>query len=94
LRGRKSGGIGKPCDAGEGLTVIPGIDKGKRRDIMPKVIRCRDAGADCDFVVRGETEEELFRNALEHGMDFHGMKEIPKDLREKMRTLIREEKAA
>jgi predicted small metal-binding protein len=45
-------------------------------------------------VVRGETEEELFRNALEHGKAFHGMKEIPKDLQEKMRNLIREEKAA
>jgi predicted small metal-binding protein len=49
---------------------------------------------DCDFVVRGETEEELFRNALEHGKAFHGMKEISKDLQDKMRTLIREEKAA
>jgi predicted small metal-binding protein len=61
---------------------------------MPKVIRCKDAGVDCDFVVRGETEEELFRNALEHGRKFHGMKEIPTDLQEKMRKLIREEKAA
>ena len=61
---------------------------------MPKVISCKDAGVDCDFVARGETEEELFRNALEHGWTFHGMKEIPKDLQEKMRKLIREEKAA
>lgn len=61
---------------------------------MPKVIRCRDAGVDCDFVARGETEEELFRNAFEHGRTFHGMKEIQKDLQEKMRKLIREEKAA
>ena len=37
---------------------------------------------------------ELFRNAFEHGKKFHGMKEIPKDLQEKMRKLIREEKAA
>ena len=61
---------------------------------MSKVIRCRDAGVDCDFVVRGETEEELFRNALEHGKAFHGMTEIPMDLQEKMRTFIKEEKAA
>ena len=61
---------------------------------MPKVIRCRDGGADCDFVVRGETEEALFRNALEHVRNFHGMKEIPKDFQEQMRKLIREEKAA
>jgi predicted small metal-binding protein len=61
---------------------------------MTKVIHCRDAGVDCDFVARGETEEELFRNALEHGRTSHGMTEIPKDLQEKMRKLIREEKAA
>lgn len=59
-----------------------------------KIIRCRDAGVDCDFVVRGETEEELFRNALEHGRTAHGMKEIPEDLKQKMRALIREEKVA
>jgi predicted small metal-binding protein len=74
--------------------VIPGIEKGKGRCPMPKAISCKDAGVDCDFVARGETEEELFRNALEHGRNFHGMKEIPKDLQEKMRKLIREEKAA
>jgi len=61
---------------------------------MSKVIRCRDAGVDCDFVVRGETEEELFRKALEHGRAEHGMTEISKDLKEKMRKLVREEKAA
>lgn len=61
---------------------------------MAKVIRCRDAGVDCDFVARGETEEELFRVALEHGRTYHGMTEIPPDLVEKMRGLIREEKAA
>jgi predicted small metal-binding protein len=61
---------------------------------MSKAIHCRDAGVDCDFVVRGDTEEELFRNALEHGREYHGMTEIPQDLKEKMRKLIREEKAA
>lgn len=61
---------------------------------MAKTIHCRDAGVDCDFVVRGETEEELFRNALEHGRKEHGMTEIPDDLKAKMRTLIRDERAA
>jgi predicted small metal-binding protein len=61
---------------------------------MAKVIYCKDAGVDCDFVVRGETEEELFRKALEHGKAVHGMKEITEDLKKKMQTLIREEKAA
>ena len=42
----------------EGLTVIPGIEKGKRRCPMTKVIRCKDAGVDCDFVVRKLIREE------------------------------------
>lgn len=57
-------------------------------------IRCRDAGVDCDYVVRGETEKELFQNALEHGKTHHGMTEISPELKEKMRKLIRREKAA
>jgi predicted small metal-binding protein len=61
---------------------------------MPKVIRCRDAGVDCDFIVRGDTEEELFSKALEHGRKAHGMTELSEELKGKMRKLIREEKAA
>ena len=34
---------------------------------MSKVIRCRDAGVDCNFIARGETEEELFRKASNMG---------------------------
>lgn len=60
---------------------------------MAKVIYCRDAGVDCDFVVRGETEEELFRKALEHGRAVHGMTEISEELKGKMRDLIKEEAA-
>ena len=44
---------------------------------MPKVISCRDAGGDCDYVARGETEGELFLNAFDHGMRVHGMREFP-----------------
>ncbi|WP_414645033.1 DUF1059 domain-containing protein [Candidatus Deferrimicrobium sp.] len=64
---------------------------------MTKTLGFRDtgvAGVDCDFVALGETEEELFRNALEHGRTFHGMEDIPKHLQERMRKFIREEKTA
>jgi predicted small metal-binding protein len=43
---------------------------------MRKGIRCRDAGVDCDFVARGQTGEELFRKALEHGKKAHGTAEL------------------
>ena len=64
---------------------------------MPKVLGFRDTGVaavDCDFEAWGETEEELFRNALEHGRTFHGMEDLPEDLQERMRKFIREEKTA
>ena len=60
---------------------------------MGKTISCRDAGVDCDFVARGETEEELFRKCAEHARTDHNMTEIPDDLKAKMRQLIREEPA-
>ena len=60
---------------------------------MAKVLSCRDAGVDCDFVARGETAEEILKQCVDHGREAHGMKEIPKDLEMKIRSLIREEAA-
>jgi predicted small metal-binding protein len=58
---------------------------------MSKVLSCRDVGVDCDFIARGETEEEIFRLCAEHGRKAHNMKSIPEDLRTKMRQYIRDE---
>ncbi len=33
---------------------------------MPKVARCKDTGLNCEFIIKGETEEELLENASEH----------------------------
>jgi predicted small metal-binding protein len=54
-----------------------------------KELRCRDVGADCDYVIRGKTEGEIFEKASEHAKTFHSMKEIPKELMEKVRGAIR-----
>ena len=40
-----------------------------------KTINCREAGFDCDYVVKGETEEEVLKNAKEHDMKEHGYTE-------------------
>lgn len=56
-----------------------------------KVVSCRDAGVDCDFVARGKTEEEVLQKAAEHCQKDHGMKDIPKELVEKVRALIHDE---
>lgn len=58
---------------------------------MAKVLRCRDAGVDCDWEARAETEKELFAKAREHARNDHGMEDIPPDIIEKARTVIREE---
>jgi len=54
-----------------------------------KELRCRDVGVDCDYVMRGKTEEEIFTKASEHAKTVHKMKEIPKELMEKARAAIR-----
>jgi predicted small metal-binding protein len=54
-----------------------------------KQLSCRDAGADCDFLVRAETEDEVFAVAAAHGARAHGMKEVTPDLKSKMKSIIK-----
>jgi predicted small metal-binding protein len=50
-----------------------------------KTITCREAGFDCDHVVKGETEEEVMKRGAEHAMKAHGMNEddITQNLKKK-----------
>jgi predicted small metal-binding protein len=61
---------------------------------MAKVVTCRDIGVDCDFVARGQTEQEILKKCAEHARSEHGMTEIPADLAVKVKAAIRDEKAA
>jgi predicted small metal-binding protein len=56
-----------------------------------KTVICREAGFDCDHVVKGETEEEVMKNGAEHAMKVHGMKEedMTPELKKKIKGLIR-----
>lgn len=54
-----------------------------------KQLSCRDAGVDCDFLVRAETEEEVMQVAADHGARVHGMKEITPELKSKIKSLIK-----
>jgi predicted small metal-binding protein len=56
-----------------------------------KVLRCRDAGVNCDWVGKGKTEDEVLKLAAEHGRKAHGMKEISPDMLAKTRAAIRDE---
>ena len=56
-----------------------------------KVLRCRDAGFDCDGVIRAETEEEILQQAAEHAKTVHNLSEISEEAVAKIRTVIRDE---
>jgi predicted small metal-binding protein len=58
---------------------------------MKKLLSCREVGCyeNCDYIVTGETEEEVMRSAVEHGMKEHGTAQ--KDMvqmREKLKGFI------
>jgi len=59
---------------------------------MGKVVDCAkvDPSTGCSHVVRGETEEELMRNAQEHAKE-HGLVQVTPELMERVRANIRDE---
>ena len=56
---------------------------------MKKVL-CREIGFDCNYVMEGYTEQDLFRNGQKHVLNMHGMKsdEFTPLFNEKLRSLI------
>jgi predicted small metal-binding protein len=60
-----------------------------------KSLSCKDVGVkDCDYTMTGRTDEEILQKAKEHGEKDHGMKEFPQELIDKVKSQIREVKAA
>lgn len=59
---------------------------------MGKIVDCGkvDSSTGCSHVVRGETEEELMRNAQEHARE-HGIVEVTPELMERVRANIQDE---
>jgi predicted small metal-binding protein len=58
---------------------------------MAKVLRCRDVGLDCEGELRGQTEEEILRQAAEHAQNVHNIRDMSPDLVQKVRAAIRDE---
>jgi predicted small metal-binding protein len=58
---------------------------------MKKLLSCREVWCyeDCDYIVAGESEEEVVRTAAEHGIKEHGKtkKDMVK-MREKLKGFI------
>ena len=54
-----------------------------------KTLSCREAGCECDYIAKGETEEEVIRDAADHGIKEHGKKEEDMtQMKEMLRALI------
>jgi len=60
---------------------------------MPKVLRCADVVGSCDFVARGDSDEDILRQASEHARSVHNLNEITPELAEKVKAAIRDEAA-
>lgn len=56
-----------------------------------KTLHCRDAGFDCNGVIRANTEEEVLKQAAQHALEVHSVTVTP-ELAEQLKTLIKDEK--
>ena len=57
---------------------------------MAKLLKCRDVGLDCNFEVRGRTEEEILQKTGQHAQSVHKMQVTPQVV-EAVRKAIRDE---
>ena len=55
-----------------------------------KVLRCREAGFDCDAEFRGQSEQEVMNQAAEHAHEVHRIQITP-DVAKKIKDLVRDE---
>jgi predicted small metal-binding protein len=58
---------------------------------MAKVLTCREVGMDCDFVARGNSEEEIMAQAAAHARNDHGFQDIPPEVVDKVKAAIHDE---
>jgi len=55
-----------------------------------KSLSCRDAGCDCGYVAKGETEEDVLRDSAQHGIKEHGKTDIDMiQMQDNLRASIR-----
>jgi predicted small metal-binding protein len=58
---------------------------------MAKIMKCSSTGMDCDFVARGENEDQVMAQVAEHARKDHGMQTIPSEVAAKVKAAIHEE---
>ena len=55
-----------------------------------KTLHCRDAGFNCEGVIRANSEEEVLSQAAKHAQEVHGVSVTP-EMAQQLKTLIRDE---
>jgi predicted small metal-binding protein len=58
---------------------------------MAKLLKCNDLNPGCKFEARGNTDEDVLKIAAQHAKTVHKMNEIPPDVLDKARKVIRNE---
>lgn len=59
---------------------------------MTKTLRCTDIIPGCDFIARGESEDEVVARAVEHARTKHHLRAVTPEILAQVRSAIREEK--
>lgn len=63
---------------------------------MGKILRCRDAGFNCNWVARGQTDDEILQQAAKHVKEVHNWTDAQVNdpqTQQKLRSMIQEEQA-
>lgn len=58
---------------------------------MTKVLRCNDLMPGCAWEARGESEQEVLKQAAEHARSAHELNEISHEMMAQVRAAIRDE---
>jgi predicted small metal-binding protein len=66
-------------------------DPSRRKRPTAKIMKCSSTRLACDFVARGDSEEQVMAQAAEHARKDPGMQTIPPEVAAKVKAAIRKE---
>ena len=53
-----------------------------------KILACHDVGLNCDYIIKGITEENVIKDAEQHYWEIHAIK--PKEMASEMKARIKD----
>jgi predicted small metal-binding protein len=84
--------ISAVLDIAPNETILVGVPQSTGLPVE-RVARCRDAGLDCDFEARGQSEKEILEMCAAHVRSVHGMDENPFELAERIVAACRDKES-